>query len=182
MKIYTKGGDKGTTSLIGGRRVPKYHSKIEAYGTVDELISYTGLLRDHYENEHYREVLIEIQDRLMTISSLLAADCEGCEEELPKILPEDILILEREIDDMEENLPPLKSFVLPGGHPVVSICHITRTICRRAERITIKVGEEFKVEELIIQYLNRLSDFYFVLSRLISKDLNAVETPWKPKL
>lgn len=182
VKIYTKGGDRGTTSLIGGRRVPKYHSKIEAYGTIDELISYIGLLRDYYGNEYFKSVLVEIQDRLMTCSSLLAADCDGCEEELPKIKKEDIDYLEEEIDKMEEQLPPLKSFILPGGNPVVSFCHITRTVCRRAERITIRVAEEFKVDELVIKYLNRLSDFFFVFSRLISKDLGAEEIPWKPKL
>lgn len=182
MKIYTKGGDKGTTALIGGRRVPKYHLKIEAYGTVDELISYIGLLRDYYNNDHYRSVLIEIQDRLMTCSSLLAADCDGCEEELPKIHETDIKKLEEEIDKMESSLPALKSFILPGGNPVVSYCHITRTVCRRAERITIRVAEEFKVDELVIKYLNRLSDFFFVFSRLISRDLKADEIPWKPKL
>lgn len=182
MKIYTKGGDKGTTSLIGGRRVPKYHSKIEAYGTVDELISYIGLLRDYYENNYYKEFLIDVQDKLMTCSALLAADCDGCEDELPQINSKDITKLEKEIDKMEEKLPPLKSFVLPGGHPVVSFCHITRTICRRAERITIRVAEEFKVDELVIKYLNRLSDFFFVFSRLISRDLGAKEIPWKPKL
>ncbi|MFW5820075.1 MAG: cob(I)yrinic acid a,c-diamide adenosyltransferase [Bacteroidota bacterium] len=182
MKIYTKGGDKGTTALIGGRRVPKFHAKIEAYGTVDELISYTGLLRDEYNNEHYKAVLIEIQDRLMTCSSLLAADCDGCEEELPQIREKDIDFLEKEIDDMEKDLPPLRSFILPGGNRVVSVCHITRTICRRAERITIKLAEEYEVGELVIKYLNRLSDFFFVFSRLISRDLNAEEIPWKPKL
>lgn len=162
--------------------MPKYHSKIEAYGTLDELISYIGLLRDYYNNDHYKEVLVEIQDRLMTCSSLLAADCDGCEEELPKIKQEDIDFLETEIDNMEENLPVLKSFILPGGNPTVSFSHITRTVCRRAERITIRVAEEFKVDELVIKYLNRLSDFFFVFSRLISKDLGAEEIPWKPKL
>ncbi|MGC9341287.1 MAG: cob(I)yrinic acid a,c-diamide adenosyltransferase, partial [Bacteroidales bacterium] len=166
----------------GGRRVPKYHSKIEAYGTIDELISYIGLLRDYYENNYYKEFLIDVQDKLMTCSALLAADCDGCEDELPQINSKDITKLEKEIDKMEEKLPPLKSFVLPGGHPVVSFCHITRTICRRAERITIRVAEEFKVDELVIKYLNRLSDFFFVFSRLISKDLGAEEIPWKPKL
>jgi cob(I)alamin adenosyltransferase len=182
VKIYTKGGDRGTTSLIGGRRVPKYHSKIEAYGTVDELISYIGLVRDLYNNQYYKDFLIQVQDRLMTCSSLLAADCDGCEEELPKLSTDDIEFLENEIDKMEEKLPPLKSFILPGGNPVVSHCHICRTICRRAERITIRVAEEFKVDELVIKYLNRLSDFFFVFSRLISKDLEAEEIPWNPKL
>jgi cob(I)alamin adenosyltransferase len=182
MKIYTKGGDRGTTSLIGGRRVPKYHSKIEAYGTVDELISYIGLLRDYYKNDYYKELLISIQDKLMVCSALLAADCDGCEDELPKLKTKDITVLEKEIDKMEESLPPLKSFILPGGNPVVSYCHIARTVCRRAERITIKVAEEFKVDDLVIKYLNRLSDFFFVFSRLISSDLGAEEIPWKPKL
>ena len=162
--------------------MPKYHSKIDAYGTVDELISYTGLLRDYYDNAYYKNVLAEIQDRLMTSSSLLAADCDGCEDELPQVKMEDIEFLEKEIDKMEQQLPPIRSFLLPGGNPVVSICHITRTICRRAERITIKVAEEFKVDERVIIYLNRLSDFFFVLSRLISKELGAEEIVWKPRL
>ncbi len=182
MKIYTKGGDRGTTSLIGGRRVPKYHSKIEAYGTVDELISYIGLLRDTYSDDYYKELLIWIQDRLMTCSSLLAADCEDCEDQLPQMSDEDITRIEKEIDKMEEKLPPIRNFVLPGGNEVVSYCHITRTVCRRAERITIKVAEEFRVDEKVIIFLNRLSDFFFVFSRLISKELAAEEIPWKPKL
>jgi cob(I)alamin adenosyltransferase len=140
VKIYTKGGDRGTTSLIGGRRVPKYHSKIEAYGTVDELISYIGLLRDTYSNDYYKDLLIWVQERLMTCSSLLAADCDDCEDELPKMYAEDISRLEKEIDLMEEKLPPIRHFILPGGNEVVSNCHITRTVCRRAERIPIKVA------------------------------------------
>jgi cob(I)alamin adenosyltransferase len=182
VKIYTKGGDKGTTALIGGRRVPKYHSRIEAYGTLDELISYIGLLRDQYNSDHYKKILIDVQDKLMICSSLLAADCEGCEEDLPAIKEEDIIAIEKEIDTMEEQLPALKSFILPGGNSIVSFCHITRTICRRAERITIRVAEEFRVDELVIKYLNRLSDFFFVLSRLISRDLDAEEIPWQPEL
>lgn len=182
MKIYTKGGDKGTTSLIGGRRVPKYHSKIEAYGTLDELISYLGLLRDYYKNEDGKKLLIHVQDRLMVCSSLLAADCDGCEDELPKIYEKDIEYLEKEIDRMEAELPPLTHFILPGGNPVVSISHIARTVCRRAERITIRVAEEFKVDDLVIKYLNRLSDFFFVFSRYISKELEGEEIPWFPRL
>ena len=182
MKIYTKGGDDGSTSLLGGRRVPKYHQKIEAYGTLDELISYLGLVRDIYKNEYYQKFLIRIQDNLMTISSHLAADCEGCEEELPQITMKDVQNLEKEIDNMENTLPALTSFILPGGAVEVSYCHIARTVCRRAERITFRVSEEFKVDALILKYLNRLSDFLFVFSRLISRDLNANEIPWNPGL
>ncbi len=182
MKIYTKTGDTGKTSLIGGKRVLKSDDRIEAYGTVDELIAYCGLLRDSYPNEHYHEVLIVIQDRLMVAASLLAADGDEFKEGLPKIYEKDIVFLEKEIDLMEAQLTPLRSFVLPGGHPVVSHCHVARTICRRAERKTILLSEITHSDTLVIKYLNRLSDFLFVLSRLISKELNAVEIPWKPDL
>ncbi|HYW94993.1 MAG TPA: cob(I)yrinic acid a,c-diamide adenosyltransferase [Bacteroidales bacterium] len=180
MKIYTRGGDKGTTALIGGRRVPKYHLKIEAYGTIDELMAQSGLLMDMYNNPGKKELFVWVLDRLMTAASLLASD--GQEEGLPKLLPDDIIRLENEIDAMEAHLPELRSFILPGGHPVVSACHVTRTVCRRAERIIIRVAEEFKVEELIISFLNRYSDLLFVLSRLIAKELDVDEISWKPKL
>ena len=179
-KIYTKGGDKGSTSLIGGTRVPKYHDRIEAYGTVDELCSYTGLVRDQNIGNHYKDILLIIQNRLFVIESLLAADSEESAEKLPKIEEEDITLLEKEIDNMEEVLPALTSFILPGGHTTVSYCHITRTICRRAERLTIKLSEKFQIDELIIKYLNRLSDYFFVLARKLSNDLNAEEVLWKP--
>ena len=182
MKIYTKTGDAGKTSLIGGRIVSKSDDRIEAYGTVDELIAYCGLLRDTFGNTYYQDFMIQIQDKLMIAASLLASDCEGCEIELPKIIEKDIESLEKEIDIMEKQLPPLHSFILPGGHPTVSYCHIARTICRRAERKTIVLSETFHVDPLVIKYLNRLSDFLFVLSRLISKELKAIEIPWKPKL
>jgi len=182
MKIYTKTGDNGTTSLLSGRRVPKYHQKIEAYGTVDELLAFTGLLRDGYEDDYYRDVLLWIQDRLMTISSLLSADGEAYENDLPQIQQQDLEKLEFEIDKMEDELPVLKSFILPGGCIPNSYCHIARTVCRRAERIIIKVAEEFEVGELVIHFLNRLSDFYFVLSRLIIKRLGGEEIHWEPKL
>lgn len=182
MKIYTKTGDTGSTSLIGGKRVPKYHERIEVYGSMDELISFIGLLRDSYKVEEYQKVLIRIQDRLMVCSSLLASDCEDCQEELPDISDKDIEILEDEIDKMEGSLNPLKSFILPGGHQTVSVCHIVRTICRRVERQTVKLAEHINLNENIIKYLNRLSDFFFVLSRQISKDLTAEEIPWKPSL
>lgn len=181
-KIYTKTGDKGETSLIGGTRVPKYHDRIEAYGTVDELISYIGLIRDQKIDEHSFSVLIEIQDRLMSCASILATDCENCKVKIPEMYDSDIETLEKEIDEMEKDLPPLTSFILPGGHPTVSYCHIARNVCRRAERLSIKVQDQFKNSEKVIQYLNRLSDFLFVLSRKFSIDLYAKEIAWKPRV
>ncbi len=183
FKIYTKTGDKGETSLIGGTRVPKYHDRIEAYGTLDELNSFVGLIRDQEIDEHTRASLIEIQDRLFTAESLLAVDPENPPlRKLPELNESDVVFLENEIDSMNEELPPISSFVLPGGHPVVSYCHIARTVCRRAERIIIKLTEAHKVDILVIKYLNRLSDYLFVLSRKMTKDFNAVETPWKARL
>ena len=182
MKIYTKTGDKGETSLIGGTRVPKYHDRIEAYGTVDELISYVGLIRDQKIDAHYISILIEIQDRLMTCASILATDSENCNIKIPDIYKSDIELLEKEIDEMEKGLPRLESFILPGGHQTVSYCHIARNICRRAERLSIKVQYQFKFSENVIQYLNRLSDYLFVLSRKLSKELFANEIPWKPRV
>jgi cob(I)alamin adenosyltransferase len=182
MKIYTKTGDKGETSLIGGTRVPKYHDRIEAYGTVDELISYIGLIRDQKIDAHYISILIEIQDRLMTCASILATDCDNCNVKIPDIYNSDIELLEKEIDEMEKGLPQLESFILPGGHQTVSFCHIARNICRRAERLSIKVRNQFKFNENVIQYLNRLSDYLFVLSRKLSKELSANEIPWKPRV
>jgi cob(I)alamin adenosyltransferase len=182
VKIYTKTGDKGTTSLIGGKRVPKYHLRIEAYGTIDELMSYIGLIRDQQINTDVKAVLLEIQDRLMTCASVLASDCEDCTVKIPEIKEADIEFLEKEMDRMDAELPPLRQFVLPGGHPVVSYCHIARTVCRRSERLIIKLSEEFFVPELIIMYVNRLSDFLFVLSRKFVKDFNIIEIPWLPKL
>jgi len=182
VKIYTKTGDSGSTSLIGGKRVPKYHERIEVYGSLDELISFIGLLRDSLESEKYQEILIKIQDRLMVCSSLLASDCVECTEDLPKIYDKDIELLEKEIDKMEASLEPLMSFILPGGHQAVSVCHIARTICRRIERQVVKLSEQVILDELIVKYLNRLSDYLFVLARRISKDFNAKEIPWKPEL
>ncbi len=182
MKIYTKTGDKGTTSLIGGTRVPKYHERIEAYGTVDELIAYMGMIRDQKIEEAIKNNLIEIQDRLMTCASILATDCDNCDVNIPKLYEADIEFLEQEIDKMEQQLPPLRSFILPGGHTTVSFCHIARNVCRRAERFAIKVSDQYKNSEMVIQYLNRLSDFLFVLSRKLSLDLYAEEIPWKPRV
>jgi cob(I)alamin adenosyltransferase len=182
MKIYTKTGDTGKTSLIGGRRVSKSDERIEAYGTVDELIAYLGLLRDTFPNPRYTELIIKIQDRLMVAASLLAADSEEFEQGLPKLREEDVKLLENEIDIIDEKLPALNSFILPGGHPAVSTCHICRTICRRAERKTIFLSEHSYTDPFIIKYLNRLSDFLFVFSRLISSELQVIEIPWKPEL
>jgi len=182
MKIYTKTGDRGETSLIGGQRVPKYHLRLEAYGTVDELTAFTGLLRDYSTDSHTNMSLLEIQDKLMVCAAILASDCENCEIKLPEIKNENILFLEQEIDAMESNLPQLSSFILSGGHPLVSYCHVARTVCRRAERLIIKLAEETKVPNEVLQYVNRLSDYFFVLSRKFSADLKVIEQQWQPKL
>jgi len=182
MKIYTKTGDKGQTSLIGGTRVPKHHIRIEAYGTVDELNSHIGLIRDQQIDEHSKKILIEIQDRLFTIGSSLASDPEKSKMKIPDLKEEDITLLEKEMDKMNERLPEIKTFVLPGGHTTVSYCHIARCVCRRAERLTIHLSENSFVAELVIKYLNRLSDYLFVLSRKFTHDLKAVEIPWKPRM
>ena len=181
-KIYTKTGDKGETSLIGGTRVPKYHDRIEAYGTVDELISYIGLIRDQEINNDLKTVLIEVQDRLMTCASILATDCNDCKVKIPEMYDSDVEKLEKEIDKMNEELPPLTSFILPGGHTTVSYCHIARNVCRRSERLAIKVQSQYKNSEKVIKYLNRLSDYLFVLSRKLSINLNAKEIPWTPRV
>lgn len=182
-KIYTKTGDDGTTGLIGGTRVPKFHPRIEAYGTVDELNAFIGMIADQEISAHHREMLLEIQDRLFTIESLLARD-PGAEVTiaLPDIMEGDIALLEQEMDAMNESLPALRSFILPGGHPTVSWCHIARCVCRRAERTTLRLARTTTVNPLIIQYLNRLSDYLFVLGRKLSQELNAEEKPWKAKI
>lgn len=182
MKIYTKTGDKGKTSLIGGRRVPKHHLRIEAYGTVDELLSYIGLIRDQEISEEIKKTLLEIQERLMTCSAILATDCDDCDIKVPQIYETDIEFLEKEIDKMDQELPPLRSFILPGGHTVVSYCHVARTICRRAERVVIHLAEEHIVPEEVIWYINRLSDYLFMLSRKLGKDFNILEIPWFARL
>lgn len=182
MKIYTKTGDKGQTSLFGGERVPKHHLRIESYGTVDELNSYIGLLRDTFINPDTTVVLIEIQDRLFTLGSMLATpDEKDGKIKIPHIKEEDITYLENQIDLMNETLPPLRSFVLPGGALAVSYSHIARTVCRRAERLVVHLAENEKVDELVVKYLNRLSDYLFTLSRKIAHDLNANEVEWKPR-
>lgn len=182
FKVYTKTGDKGTTSLIGGTRVSKSDDRIEAYGTVDELISYIGLIRDLCKDTNVREILLEIQDRLMVGASILANDCSNCEDKIPKLFDQDVLHLENLIDKYDEEIPQLNSFILPGGHQIVSTCHIARTICRRAERRAIIVEKQVLNSEQIIKYLNRLSDFLFTLARKMSNDLKVDEIHWLPKL
>ena len=182
MKIYTKKGDKGETGLLGGTRVKKSHIRIESYGTVDELNSWIGLIRDQNIDNHSKEILIHIQDRLFTIGSHLASDPAKKGMKIPDIKEEDITRLENEMDKMNESLPEMKSFVLPGGHTTVSYCHIARCVCRRAERCAVGLASQEKVDDILIKYLNRLSDYLFVLSRKLSQDLKAEETPWKPAI
>ena len=188
MKVYTKTGDAGTTALFGGTRVPKDHARIESYGTVDELNSHIGLIRDQEMNTHYKEILIEIQDRLFTVGAILATPAEkevmkNGELRLKKlgIVEYDIELLENEIDAMEEALPPMTHFVLPGGHTTVSYCHIARCVCRRAERLAVHLSHNEPVAPIAIKYLNRLSDYLFVLARKLSHDLNANEVQWIPR-
>lgn len=180
-KIYTKTGDKGHTALLGGRRVPKYHLKIEAYGTIDELNAFVGLLRDQAIDPQYKKVLLEIQDRLFVAESLIARDQGGEQIALPQLADQDVTLLEQQIDQMNQALPELKHFILPGGHPAVSYAHVARCVCRRAERIIINLSQDYLVEELIIRYFNRLSDYFFVLARKIALDLGVPEDPWKPR-
>lgn len=188
MKIYTKTGDKGKTSLFGGTRVPKYHLRIEAYGTVDELNSYIGLIRDQKIDPHTTEILLKIQNELFTLGSMLATPPEkeilksGKERlNINKVGEESVALLENEIDQMNESLPPMSHFILPGGHATVSFCHITRCICRRAERITTLLSDESSINPQILVYLNRLSDYLFVLARKLTIDNQAIEIPWIPK-
>ena len=184
IKIYTKTGDLGKTSLIGGTKVPKSHIRIEAYGTVDELNSFIGLTGDQLTHEHSKNVLQEIQDRLFTIGSSLACDPEKEPVlKIPDLKEADIVFLEKEIDKMNEELAPMKSFILPGGHISISTAHVTRCVCRRAERLCVNMQENnLFVDPLVIKYLNRLSDYFFVLTRYIGLLLNVVDIPWKPRI
>jgi cob(I)alamin adenosyltransferase len=184
LKIYTKTGDKGTTSLIGGTKVPKSHIRIESYGTVDELNSFIGWLSDQLSQEDIRNYLRSIQDRLFTIGSSLA--CDPDKEPLmkiPDLKENDLASLEMEIDQMTDQLPPMKSFLLPAGHVIVSSAHIARTVCRRAERTCVSmVEQELFVDPLVIKYLNRLSDYLFVLARYLASQLEVKDIPWKPRI
>ncbi|MEM1119879.1 MAG: cob(I)yrinic acid a,c-diamide adenosyltransferase [Bacteroidota bacterium] len=181
MKIYTKTGDKGTTALFGGTRLPKHHIRIESYGTVDELNSFIGLVRDHLTQQDVRSELKIIQETLFTIGSHLAADPSKENLWIPEIEPAEVELLEKGIDRMEASLPSLKNFILPGGHPVVSYCHVVRCVCRRAERNVVALGESEEVAPILSQYLNRLSDYFFVLARFVGKELGAKEVVWESR-
>ncbi|QHS57669.1 cob(I)yrinic acid a,c-diamide adenosyltransferase [Mucilaginibacter sp. 14171R-50] len=182
MKIYTKTGDKGYTSLIGGTRVPKHHLRIESYGTVDELNSYIGLIRDQDISTHDKDLLKQIQDRLFTIGSSLAADPGKSKMVIPDLHPEDIELLEKEMDRMNETLPELRHFILPGGSNTVSYCHIARCVCRRAERLCVHLAGESTVDEKVNIYLNRLSDYLFTLARMVGYQHKIPENQWIPRV
>jgi len=182
MKIYTKTGDQGITSLLGGVRVPKSDLRIDAYGTIDELNSYLGLLRDQPVNEKRADFLKGIQDRLFTIGADLATVPGKTKVKKPDLYQADIDLLEQAIDLMEAELPILTAFILPGGHQSVSFCHVARTVCRRGERIAVELASIEPVSELVIQYLNRLSDYLFVLGRKMAQELEVEEVTWVPRL
>ncbi len=188
MKIYTKTGDKGSTSLFGGTRVPKHHIRIESYGTIDELNSHLGLLRDQEIDDYYKILIQGIQEKLFTLGAILATDPSKSELKsgksrlnIPLINDDDIGFLEKEIDKMDDELPQMTHFILPGGHQAVSICHICRCVCRRAERLSVALHEIETVPEAVLTYLNRLSDFLFTLARKLSFDLSAEEVKWIPE-
>ena len=181
MKIYTKTGDEGMTALFGGKRVSKADLRIDTYGTVDELNSWIGVLRDQEVNRKREHVLVEIQDRLFTIGAILATEPDNTKVKIPALNPADVTFLETEIDKIDAAIPPMKSFVLPGGHPSISFGHVARTVCRRSERLIIALNGQEKIEPLVIIYMNRLSDYLFMLCRQMSFDLNATETPWSPR-
>lgn len=188
MKIYTKTGDQGKTSLFGGTRVPKHHIRIESYGTVDELNSYLGLIRDQQLDQNYKTFLADIQHDLFTVGAILATPHENemlkngqPRLNIQRIEEKDIEKLELAMDAMNESLPPMTNFVLPGGHTTVSYCHIARCVCRRAERLAVHLNEIDPIDERVLQYLNRLSDYLFVLARKLTFDLQAEEIKWIPK-
>lgn len=182
MKIYTKTGDAGTTSLFGGKRVSKADLRIDTYGTVDELNSWMGVLRDQEINTSRKGILLAIQDRLFTMGSMLATEPGNTKVKIPSLQDADIVFLENQIDEMDASLAPMRSFVLPGGHVSVSFAHVTRTVCRRAERLVIALNQAEPVDPLIIKYVNRLSDYIFVLSRKMTAELKSEESPWHPRM
>ncbi len=183
MKVYTKKGDKGTTQLIGGKRVDKGSLRIDAYGTIDELNSYIGLIRDQKIDTLYKKQLLEIQDRLFTLGAVLATDPDKqVKMKLPTLKENDVNLLETWIDEMDAVLEPMKSFILPGGHTTVSFVQIARCVCRRSERIISDLSRQEPVDKVVNAYVNRLSDYLFMLGRKLSKDLNAEEIPWIPKV
>jgi len=180
FRIYTKTGDQGETALFGGRRVAKSHLRVDAYGTVDELNSFVGWLRDSTDNQHIIKVLVQVQHRLFTVGAVLASDPDK-ELPTPDLKQEDIALLEKEMDVMDAQLPPLKNFILPGGHTSVSVCHVCRAVCRRAERLVVALHQSDPVDPLVLQYLNRLSDYFFMLARQLGQDLGAKEVIWNPR-
>tara|TARA_R110002020_G_scaffold387546_1_gene598245 strand:+ start:48535 stop:49110 length:576 start_codon:yes stop_codon:yes gene_type:complete len=188
MKVYTKTGDDGTTALFGGTRVPKHHIRIESYGTVDELNSYLGLIRDQQIDDHTANTLQLIQENLFTLGAILATDPQKSvlkngkpRLDIPLITEEDVMLLEHEMDAMDAHLPPMTHFILPGGHQTVSYCHIARCVCRRAERLASALFDIEPFDSNALKYLNRLSDYLFVLARKLSNDLQAKEIKWIPK-
>lgn len=182
MKIYTKTGDKATTALFTGKRVSKHHIRIESYGTIDELNSFLGLIRDQKIDANSRQVLTTIQNKLFTVGAILATEPKKDNRlKIPRIDSEDIELLENEMDKMNESLPEMTHFILPGGHVTVSYCHISRTVCRRAERMISYLHENEPVPDNVLAYVNRLSDYLFVLARKLSKDLQAEEVKWIPE-
>ncbi|MBT8324750.1 MAG: cob(I)yrinic acid a,c-diamide adenosyltransferase [Winogradskyella sp.] len=188
MKIYTKTGDKGTTALFGGTRVSKHHIRIESYGTIDELNSHLGLIRDQQIKDHYKAILEQIQNKLFTIGAILATDPDKAKLKsgkdrlnIPKISESDIKLLEDEMDEMNGQLPEMTHFILPGGHQTVSFCHIARCVCRRAERMAVRLYDIEPFQDDTLKYINRLSDYLFVLARKLSYDLKAEEIKWVPK-
>lgn len=188
MKIYTKTGDEGTTGLFGGTRVPKHHIRIQSYGTLDELNSWIGLLRDQKVAPRHKKFLMGIQNNLFTAGAMLATEPEKAELKsgkgrlkIPKIHMADVELIEDEIDFMDKSLPPMTHFILPGGHPTVSYCHIARTVCRRAERMTTLLREHSEVSEALMAFLNRLSDYLFVLARKMAEELKTDEIKWVPR-
>ena len=188
MKIYTKTGDSGTTSLYGGTRVKKYNLRIESYGTVDELNSYIGLIKDQEISDTNKNSLLKIQNELFTLGSMLATPPEketlknGKERlNIPKIDESAVLFLENEIDRMDATLPQMTHFILPGGHQAVSFCHVARCVCRRAERLSVALNDQETINNDIIKYLNRLSDYLFTLARKLSNDLSVEEIKWIPE-
>jgi cob(I)alamin adenosyltransferase len=181
MKIYTKTGDLGETGLFGGERVRKDHARIEAYGTLDELNAFVGLLRDKVENENIRTTLYSVQNRLFNLGAYLATPAKAGKAPQPLQLSEaDVEKLEEAMDHMDAQLAPLRNFILPGGHPQVSYAHLARTVCRRAERLCVSLQAEMEIHPLLLQYLNRLSDYFFVLARFLSKELGVAEVVWQP--
>lgn len=188
MKIYTKTGDKGTTGLFGGTRVAKHHIRIESYGTIDELNAHLGLVRDQSIDPAAKQALIKIQEKLFTVGAILATDPKKAtlkngkdRLKIPKIKTEDVVWLEQQMDAMDAALPPMTHFIIPGGHQAVSFCHIARCVCRRAERLAAALFEQEPYDELVLQYLNRLSDYLFVLARKLSNDLQIEEIKWIPQ-